>query len=214
MARCGPAGWAYRRRYQRWRSGSNRNAAAGGRPKGCPYCSDPFRLAEATHRRFRAAMLSAQRNDFRTFEGIAREEEISNHDNVPVRPLKKNEIGRRSGGIVGIENKDRRSTIHQSRNAVPVAHLRVSAEVLTHVAAAPEAKPVDKIEANILGQHVADAVEIAGIEPVDVGHEAGPLGLSQGWRWTIVAFLCQLTQPQAAPLQRAPDSENGCTCDI
>src|SRR5260370_9405671 len=108
-------------------------------------------------------MLSAQSDNVRTVDGIAREQKIANRSNALVPPLKDNEICRRSCGIVGIEHEDRRSTIHQSGNAVPVACLRVAAKVSAHLPAALEPKPVDEVEAGILGPPVADGGGNAGI---------------------------------------------------
>jgi hypothetical protein len=55
----------------------------------------------------------------------------------------------------------------------------------------------DDVEPHLVGEHVADGIEVARVEAVDIGREQRTIGFGEDGKRMIVGFLRQLAQPRA-----------------
>src|SRR5262249_35288896 len=120
---------------------------------------------------------------------------VSNPRDLVACPFQDNEISRLTRALA---HEQRRLPVHKSRDKPPVISSRIVAEVSRSLLAAPQSGPRDNLELHVLGEHFANAVEVARIEAVDVSRETRTLGLRHERRRTVVGFARQLAQPGAA----------------
>ena len=59
----------------------------------------------------------------------------------------------------------------------------------------------DEVEAHVVGEHVADRVEVAGIETVDIAGEAAAFRLGEHRQRMVVGFARELAEAYAAAMQ-------------
>jgi hypothetical protein len=62
---------------------------------------------------------------------------------------------------------------------MPIVDVRVVVKVSRNLAPALHATPVDEFQPHLIGQHVADGVEVARVEAVDIFGQQRALGLGQ-----------------------------------
>src|SRR5580700_5873371 len=114
---------------------------------------------------------SSCRSDLSAVDGVARVTKIEDADEPVASPVQQHEVSWRSRGIAGIAYQDRWPSVDESRNEQPIVRQRVIAEIFTDRALAIHTGLVDQFEPHFVGEHVADRVEIAGVEAVDVGSQ-------------------------------------------
>jgi hypothetical protein len=107
-------------------------------------------------------------HEFGPFGSIARESKIPNADDAILFPIQENKVLRPSRHIVRIAHEDRRPSVNESRNEVPVVNEGVVVEVCADLGSAAQATPVHEVEPNVVGEHVADRVEVACVEALNV----------------------------------------------
>lgn len=127
----------------------------------------------------RTTTRSTQHQQLRAVGCVARVTKIADADEPVANPIQQHEVDGRSRGIAGIAYQDRGTSVDESRNQLPVLHERVVAKIFADLGLAVHTGLVDQFEAHLVGEHVADCIEIAGIETVDVGVEQRALGLGQ-----------------------------------
>ena len=93
-------------------------------------------------------------------------------------------------------------TFDQAGHETPVAGAGIIAKIPGDLGLAADARPVDEIEPDVVGDHGADGVEIARIEMRDIGGELRPLGVRKGRLQRLLRFGRDLAQPRAAAMQR------------
>jgi polar amino acid transport system substrate-binding protein len=64
-----------------------------------------------------------------------------------------------------------------------------------------QAQLVDELEADFLGEHVANGVEVARVEALDISHEQRPLRDPKGRSSVSLRLACELAQPRAPTMQ-------------
>jgi hypothetical protein len=154
------------------------------------------------------------RYEFRSFHGVARETEVSNTDDAILLPVQENTVPWPSEQIVRIKHEYRRSPVNESRNEMPVVNERVLMNVPLDLPSAPPAKSVHQVEPDIVGKHVADRVEVARVEALNVGSQPRTLRLRQHGRRTVVRLPRQLAKAQATALQGRLDGWNAGAHDV
>jgi methyl acetate hydrolase len=92
-------------------------------------------------------------------------------------PVQQHEVFRPPVRLIGIEHQDRGTSVDLPRHQVPVADLRIIAEIARHLGLAFQPGAVDELEPDVIGDHFADGVEVAGIEVADICVEEGKLDL-------------------------------------
>ena len=112
-----------------------------------------------------------QNRYLRPFDRITREKEIADSGEAITAPVEQHEIARRRSRIVGIADQHRGTAIDDPRHEPPEIRLGIAVEIGADLALALEPQPVDELEPYILGQHVADAIEIARVEALDIRGE-------------------------------------------
>src|SRR5258708_7211889 len=101
-------------------------------------------------------------------------------------------ITSKSHGVMGAARSLR--THDRRADERPVIDQPIFVKIPAASPPAIHARPVDELEPYLVGEHVADGVEIAGVEAVDVSGEKRALGLRQGGNGEIIGLLRQLTQ--------------------
>src|SRR5207249_2389320 len=94
--------------------------------------------------------------------------EIADVSELVPRPLQQNEIRRRCGWIARIENEQRETPVNKARHKTPIVDIGVIVKIPPDLALTVHACPVDELQPYFIGQHVADGVEVARVEAVDV----------------------------------------------
>ena len=83
-------------------------------------------------------------------------------------------------------------------------------EVGGDLALAVQPRPGDQIEPHLVGEHVADGVEVARVEAVDIGGEAATRsGSARTGQGTVLRLLRQLAKALAAAMQAGFDGRDG-----
>src|SRR5215510_9718174 len=154
-------------------------------------------------RRMRSVLLRlAQRFDVRAVERVTRETKVSNGDDAAVGPVQEDEVHRASGLVLGIDHEDRRTSVHEPRDTPPVGRARISMKVVADLGLSPRAQPIDQVEPNVVGQHVAYGIEVSCVEARGILEEACALERRQYGRWDGIGFARQFAQARASSLQR------------
>src|SRR5438309_8368340 len=108
----------------------------------------------------------------RTINNIGCVTKIPDGGELAGGPVEKHEIFRPPGRLIRIEHEDRGTSLDLPRHQVPVAVLRIIAEIVRHLGLAFQPGTVDELEPDVVGDHGADRVEVAGIEMADIGVES------------------------------------------
>src|SRR5262245_39682794 len=93
---------------------------------------------------------------------------ISDVRELVPRPLQQNEIGGRAQWIAWIAHEERRASVNQPGDKMPIVDISVVVKVPPNLAPALHASPVDELQSHLIGQHVADGIEVTRVETVDV----------------------------------------------
>jgi hypothetical protein len=148
------------------------------------------------------------------FDGVARESEIPNADDATIPPIQENKVPGPCRDIVRIAHEYRRPPLNETRNEIPVVNEGVLVEVRADLPADARAKPVHYVEPAVVGKHVADRVEVACVEALDVGKQARALRLGQHRNTKMLRLPRQLAKVQASALQGGLDGGNAASHDI
>ena len=81
--------------------------------------------------------------------------------------------------VIAQIEQDRRAAIHKSELHQPSVDCDVLSEVTLDLVAPAIVQPRDQIELDLVRQHVAQPVEVARIEAIDVDGQASALGFRQ-----------------------------------
>jgi hypothetical protein len=90
--------------------------------------------------------------------------------------------------VAWIAHEQRRTSINQSRHKMPIVDVSVVVKVPPNLAAALHASPVDELQSHLLGQHVADGVEVTRVEAVDVFGQQRAFRRGQGGEWQVLGL--------------------------
>src|SRR5262245_25151268 len=113
---------------------------------------------------------------FGAVDDVGRVAEISDGCDLVAVPAEQHEISRRPVRGIRVEHQDGRASLNQPGHEMPVADAGIIAEIARHLDLAAHARLVDEIEPDVVGDHGADGVEIAGIEMRDIGGKLRPFG--------------------------------------
>ena len=108
-------------------------------------------------------------DDLRTFGYVGTVAEIPDVHEPITSPLQQNEIRRRAGWVARIAHEKRGPPVHQRRAQSPVRNPIVVVKVSADLAPPVQATLVDEFQPHLVGEQVADGVEVARIETIDVG---------------------------------------------
>src|SRR6476661_9499043 len=140
--------------------------------------------------------------------------EIPDARDPPANPLQQHKISRRPRRASWSMHEHRRPPLHQTGSKMPILELGIVVKVPAHFASAIHARPGDELEAHLVSQHVAYGVEIARVEPLDIGGEKRTLGFSQNGQRSVVRLLRQHAQAGATAMQRGLDRRYAAADDV
>ncbi len=132
---------------------------------------------------------------------IARIAEIPDPADQPIAPVQHDKIGRTVRSI-RLEHQNGRLVIDEPLNEAPVRPALVILEVASDILAAVPPAFRDEIEPDIIGQQVAQRVEIPRIEALDIGRQTRPLRFVQDRMRRTVRLLRQFAQTHPPLVQR------------
>src|SRR6266446_7925081 len=143
---------------------------------------------------------STEHQQLRALDRIAGEPKIPDIDKSVAAPLQQNEIRRSSRRIARIEHKRSRAPVHEPWNKIPIRDAGIVAKVVADVAAAAQSQLGDEVEPHVVGEHVADGVEVAGVEAIDISGETRALSFRQGGNRHVVGLLRDLAKTRTAAM--------------